>query len=37
MTNDRKIILLVEDDENDVFFFRRALRKAGLDLPLERK
>lgn len=23
-------ILLVEDDENDVFFFRRAMRKAGL-------
>ena len=34
MTNDPKVILLVEDDENDVFFFRRALGKAGLKLPL---
>jgi CheY-like chemotaxis protein len=34
MTNDAKIILLVEDDENDVFFFRRALDKAALDFPL---
>jgi CheY-like chemotaxis protein len=34
MTNDAKLILLVEDDENDVFFFRRALGKAGLKLPL---
>src|SRR6267378_4918609 len=29
-----KLILLVEDDENDVFFFRRALSKAGLEIPL---
>ena len=35
MTNDEKQILLVEDDENDVFFFRRALRKAELELPLQ--
>ena len=35
MTNDEKQILLVEDDGNDVFFFRRALRKAELDLPLQ--
>jgi len=35
MTNDAKIILLVEDDENDVFFFHRALAKAGLELPLQ--
>jgi ActR/RegA family two-component response regulator len=33
MTEDRKLIL-VEDDEHDVFFFRRALAKAGLDFPL---
>jgi CheY-like chemotaxis protein len=24
----------VEDDEHDVFFFRRALAKAGLDFPM---
>jgi CheY-like chemotaxis protein len=33
MTGGAKTILLVEDDENDVFFFRRALSKVGLDLP----
>ena len=27
-------ILLVEDDENDVFFLRRALGKAGVSNPL---
>jgi len=27
-------ILLAEDDENDVFFMRRALRKAEIKLPL---
>jgi CheY-like chemotaxis protein len=34
MIQEGKFILLVEDDENDVFFFRRALEKAGLELPL---
>ena len=34
MTDRGKLILLVEDDEHDVFFFRRALTKAGLELPL---
>ena len=28
-------ILLVEDDENDVFFFQRALKKAGMFNPLQ--
>jgi CheY-like chemotaxis protein len=32
MTNRETVILLVEDDENDVFFFRRALAKAGFEL-----
>lgn len=27
-------ILLVEDDENDAFFFERAARKAGVENPL---
>jgi DNA-binding response OmpR family regulator len=27
-------ILLVEDDENDVFFFQHAMTKAGIDYPL---
>lgn len=30
----KRTILLVEDDENDVFLFTRALAKAGLDYPL---
>ncbi len=30
-----KILLLVEDDENDVFFMQRALDKANLKLPLK--
>src|SRR5690242_6967383 len=34
MTDRGKVILLVEDDEHDVFFFQRALAKAGLELPL---
>jgi CheY-like chemotaxis protein len=34
MTDGAKVILLVEDDENDVFFFRRALAKARVDAPL---
>jgi CheY-like chemotaxis protein len=28
------MILLVEDDENDVFFLKRALQKARLSLPM---
>lgn len=28
-------ILLVEDDENDVFFFQRAMSKAGMSHPLQ--
>jgi CheY-like chemotaxis protein len=28
-------ILLIEDDENDVFFFRRALSSTGMDHPLQ--
>ena len=28
-------ILLVEDDENDVFFFRRAMSKASMIYPLQ--
>jgi CheY-like chemotaxis protein len=35
MDHMNKIILLVEDDENDVFFMRRALQKANLELPLK--
>lgn len=27
-------ILLVEDEENDVFFMKRAMKKAGIDDPL---
>jgi CheY-like chemotaxis protein len=34
MTQNGMLILLVEDDEHDVFFFRRALAKAGLQFPL---
>lgn len=34
MTDRGKLILLVEDDEHDVFFFRRALKKAGLEFSL---
>ena len=30
-----KLILLVEDDENDVFFFQRAVAKAGLTNPIQ--
>src|SRR5688572_15374240 len=30
-----KTILLVEDDENDVFFFKRATKLAGLTNPLQ--
>jgi CheY-like chemotaxis protein len=35
MRSDGKVILLVEDDEHDVFFMRRALEKTGLELPLQ--
>jgi CheY-like chemotaxis protein len=28
-------LLLVEDDENDIFFFKRAVQIAGLDNPLQ--
>ena len=28
-------ILLAEDDDNDVFFMRRALQKAGIEFPLQ--
>ena len=30
-----KPILLVEDEPNDVFFFRRAMNKAGLTNPVQ--
>ena len=30
-----KPILLVEDDENDVFFFQRAMSKAGMTNPVQ--
>lgn len=30
-----KPILLVEDDENDVFFFQRAIGKAGIKNPIQ--
>ena len=29
------LILLAEDDDNDIFFMRRALRKAEVDFPLQ--
>jgi CheY-like chemotaxis protein len=28
-------VLLVEDSESDVFFFRRAMKKVGADFPLQ--
>jgi len=31
----RPSILLVDDDENDVFFIKDALRRTGVDLPLD--
>lgn len=31
----KKTILLVEDDENDVFLFTRALGKVGIRVPLQ--
>lgn len=30
-----KLILLVEDDENDVFFFQRAMNSAGMLNPIQ--
>lgn len=30
-----KPILLVEDDQNDVFFMRQALKKSGVTVPLQ--
>lgn len=36
MTMPMNPILLVEDDENDAFFFERALRKAGVPHPLRK-
>ena len=30
-----KLILLVEDDENDVFFFQRAMNSAGILNPVQ--
>ena len=35
MSTNKPVILLAEDDENDVFFMRRSLQKAALDLPLQ--
>ena len=35
MSTSKKLILLAEDDENDVFFMRRALQKAEIGLPLQ--
>lgn len=34
MSTNEPIILLAEDDENDVFFMRRALRKAEVTFPM---
>lgn len=31
---DRRIILLVEDDDNDVLFFNRAMARTGLAWPI---
>lgn len=31
----KKSILLVEDDDNDVFFFQDALRRSGVQVPLD--
>lgn len=35
MTEEPKTILLIEDNEDDVFLMRRALKKSGVDLPLQ--
>ena len=34
MTEKPSVFLLVEDDENDVFFMKRAFKEAGLKNPL---
>jgi CheY-like chemotaxis protein len=34
MSTTKPVILLAEDDENDVFFMKRALQKASVDFPL---
>ena len=34
MNSTSSLILLVEDDENDVFFMERAMSKAGFGLPM---
>jgi len=35
MINPKPVILLAEDDDNDVFFMRRALQKSQLDFLLQ--
>ena len=35
MTTPKPVILLAEDDENDVFFMRRALQKSKADFALQ--
>ena len=35
MTSPRPVILLAEDDDNDVFFMRRALQKSQLDFAIQ--
>ena len=35
MNSHKPVILLVEDDENDVFFMRRALNKAEIDFSIQ--
>jgi len=35
MTTRQPVILLAEDDDNDVFFMRRALLKAQIEFPLQ--
>jgi CheY-like chemotaxis protein len=35
MNTKAPLILLAEDDENDVFFMRRALQKAAIAMPLQ--
>ncbi|MEY2466461.1 MAG: hypothetical protein QOD03_982 [Verrucomicrobiota bacterium] len=35
MSSENPTILLTEDNENDIFFFRRALLKASTNFPLQ--
>lgn len=35
MNKSTPLILLAEDDPNDVFFMRRALQKAQIELPMQ--